>query len=58
MLTVGGFGRDTVERRRALSRPFCESTLDGCDGYGPRGVDDEGLLSGLMEVGVVGVGSL
>lgn len=29
MLTVGGFGRDTVERRRALSRPVFESTLEG-----------------------------
>lgn len=29
MLTVGGFGRDTVERRRALSRPLFESTLEG-----------------------------
>jgi hypothetical protein len=29
MLTFGGFGRDTVERRRALSRPFDESTLEG-----------------------------
>lgn len=51
IFTVGGFGRDTVERRRALSRPVCESTLEGCDGFDLRVFENNSLSSGLMVVG-------
>ena len=48
IFTAGGFGRETVERRRGLSRPLRGSTLTG-EGE-ERGVEKE-------EVGLIACGS-